>query len=104
MSKIADIAAPLSAFENVLRETGSAVLSRVPEGLDAFFEGLDLVVDACDGLGMKIGFTTGPLYKRVRELQTGNPRVIRPVAEITNAGEGVERALHTALARWNTLG
>ncbi|MCA9570244.1 MAG: ThiF family adenylyltransferase, partial [Myxococcales bacterium] len=25
-----------------------------PEGLDAFFEGLDLVVDACDGLGMKI--------------------------------------------------
>jgi acylphosphatase len=46
-----------------------------------------------DGTAYKIGYSTNP-EKRVAELQTGNPRVLRLVAKMKGT-ESDEKALHT---------
>jgi hypothetical protein len=51
-----------------------------------------------DGFGIKIGHTTGILARRIATLQTGNSRLISPIAEIHGASVSVEDHLHTALA------
>lgn len=38
-----------------------------------------------DGFGMKVGYTDGPVAKRVAGLQTGNSRKITSIAEILGA-------------------
>lgn len=57
-----------------------------------------------DKVGVKIGHTNGPVERRVRALQTGNPRRISVVAQIFDAGPEVERLIHHQLAKWNTTG
>lgn len=57
-----------------------------------------------DGDAFKIGFTNGYVAARVAALQTGNPRLIRTVAEVGSAGEGVEAHLHAEFGRWNRRG
>jgi len=57
-----------------------------------------------DGHGIKIGHTMGQVYARVRSLQTGNPRRIRPVAEIHGASVKVESNIQDRLSQWNTTG
>lgn len=53
-----------------------------------------------DGIGVKIGHTTGPVALRVASLQTGNPRLISTIATVANAGPDVEAHLHNAFAPW----
>jgi hypothetical protein len=57
-----------------------------------------------DGYGIKIGYTTDPVAKRMGALQTGNSRRLTTIAEIFNADGGVEDHLHARLNEWNTSG
>jgi len=57
-----------------------------------------------DGVGIKIGFTFGPVAKRVGELQTGNPRRILTMAEIHNVDVAVETRLQKVAAEWSVGG
>ena len=57
-----------------------------------------------DGVAFKVGYTGGTVAVRVQGLQTGNPRRIMTVAEIANATEDTEAALHAALNDWNVSG
>jgi T5orf172 domain len=57
-----------------------------------------------DGHAFKIGYTKGYVAARVKDLQTGNPRLIRMVAEVGSASEDVEAHLHTAFGEWNLQG
>jgi hypothetical protein len=57
-----------------------------------------------DGFGIKIGYTSGAVAKRVLDLQTGNSRKITQIADIFNATPEVEALLHRALNEWNVTG
>jgi hypothetical protein len=57
-----------------------------------------------DGDAFKIGHTNGYVAKRVKDLQTGNPRLIRTVAQVRSASEDVEAHLQTAFGEWNRQG
>jgi Meiotically up-regulated gene 113 len=57
-----------------------------------------------DGVGIKIGYTNGPVAKRIGELQTGNPRRITVVAEIGRATIELEALLLSKLNEWNIIG
>jgi hypothetical protein len=57
-----------------------------------------------DGLGIKIGHTTGELSVRINGLQTGNPRLLTVIAVISPAGEDVEAHLHRQFAAWRVRG
>ena len=57
-----------------------------------------------DGFGIKVGYTIGPVPKRIGELQTGNPRRITVVAEIGSATIELEELLHSKLNEWNITG
>jgi len=57
-----------------------------------------------DGMGVKIGFTSGPVAKRIAALQTGNPRPIRPIAEIGGSTQHLEDELHTRFKEHNISG
>lgn len=60
------------------------------------------VVD--DGVAFKVGYTGGTVAVRIQDLQTGNPRRIMAVAEIANATEETEAALHAELNDLNVSG
>lgn len=45
-----------------------------------------------DGLGIKIGFTTSSVASRIAGLQTGNPRLIEPLATVNGVTDAVESA------------
>lgn len=66
--------------------------------------GLGTVYVLEDGFGVKVGYTSGPVAKRVGELQTGNPRRIAVLAEIGNATYELEEMLHSKLNEWNIGG
>ena len=57
-----------------------------------------------DGVAFKVGYTGGTVAIRIQGLQTGNPRQIMVVAELANATEETEDALHAALNDWNVRG
>ena len=57
-----------------------------------------------DGFAIKIGFTYGPVAKRIGELQTGNPRRITTIAELPNAPIELEYELQSKLNEWNVSG
>ncbi len=57
-----------------------------------------------DGIAFKVGYTSGTVAVRIQGMQTGNPRRIMTVAEIANATEDTEAALHVALNDWNVSG
>lgn len=57
-----------------------------------------------DGTAVKVGITYGAVASRMRELQTGNPRLIGIMAEIPGATEATELALHETLAEANVSG
>jgi hypothetical protein len=57
-----------------------------------------------DGSGVKIGYTNGPVAKRIGELQTGNSRRITLVAEMSNATPELEALIHSKLDEWNVTG
>jgi hypothetical protein len=57
-----------------------------------------------DGFGIKVGYTNGPVAKRVSDLQTGNSRRITSIAEILNATLATETLLHSILNEWNVNG
>jgi hypothetical protein len=57
-----------------------------------------------DGDGFKIGYTNGYVAARVAALQTGNPRLIRPVAQVNSASEAVEAHLQAEFGQWNLRG
>lgn len=57
-----------------------------------------------DGIGVKIGYTTGEVAIRVAGLQTGNPRLISTVATILDADDVVEAHLHSQFAKWAMQG
>ena len=57
-----------------------------------------------DGLGVKIGHTSGQVAIRIAGLQTGNPRLISTVATIADASEVVEAHLHSQFAEWAMQG
>lgn len=57
-----------------------------------------------DGIAVKVGFTSGAVAARIKDLQTGNPRRISVIAEIANATEETEAALHRALNTWHVSG
>ncbi|MFT3851958.1 MAG: GIY-YIG nuclease family protein [Ilumatobacteraceae bacterium] len=57
-----------------------------------------------DGSGIKIGYTQGPVAKRIAELQTGNSRRITTIAEAHNATPELEALLHAKLSEWNVTG
>jgi hypothetical protein len=54
-----------------------------------------------DGHAFKIGHTNDYVAVRVKNMQTGNPRVIRTVAEVSSASPAVEKHLQGAFAQWN---
>jgi hypothetical protein len=66
--------------------------------------GLGTVYVLEDGFGIKVGYTIGPVAKRIGELQTGNPRRITVVAEIGSATIELEELLHSKLNEWNITG
>jgi hypothetical protein len=57
-----------------------------------------------DDHAFKIGYTKGPVAARVADLQTGNPRVIRTVAEVGSASVAVEDHLQAEFGQWNLRG
>jgi len=57
-----------------------------------------------DGFGIKIGYTSGAVAKRVLELQTGNSRKLTQIADILDSTPEVEAKLHSALNEWNVTG
>jgi hypothetical protein len=57
-----------------------------------------------DGFGIKVGYTTGQVARRVAELQTGNSRKITTIVEIFKATPEVEAMLHGELNEWNITG
>jgi hypothetical protein len=57
-----------------------------------------------DGFGIKVGYTNGPVAKRVAELQIGNSRKITSIAEILDATPETEALLHSVLNEWNVTG
>ena len=57
-----------------------------------------------DGFGIKIGYTSGSVAKRIGELQTGNPRRILTLAEIANVDVNVEVHLQEVASAWNVGG
>lgn len=67
-------------------------------------EGTGTVYVLDDGFGIKIGYTSGPVAKRIGELQTGNPRKIRTIAEIGRATPDLEESIHNLLDEWNVTG
>jgi hypothetical protein len=62
-----------------------------PVGPDG--EGVVYILD--DGYGLKVGHTTNTHISRIRGLQTGNPRMLRPVATIAAAAPTVEAPRET---------
>jgi hypothetical protein len=66
--------------------------------------GLGTVYVLEDGFGIKIGYTTGPVARRIGELQTGNPRRITVIAEIGRATVELEALLLSRLNEWNITG
>lgn len=66
--------------------------------------GLGTVYVLEDGFAIKVGFTDGPVAKRIAGLQTGNPRTITVIAEIGGATADTEALLHRALGEWNVKG
>lgn len=50
----------------------------------------------------KIGITTKTVYKRLQELQTGNPRVLKHIAyfNVSNARK-TEKLIHSILAKYH---
>ena len=67
-------------------------------------EGTGTVYVLDDGFGIKIGYTSGPVAKRIGELQTGNPRKIRTIAEVSGATLELESLILKALDKWNITG
>lgn len=57
-----------------------------------------------DGYGMKIGYTTLTVARRIAGLQTGNPRTIQAVATIHGVGPEIEQALHVAFGEHQGIG
>jgi hypothetical protein len=57
-----------------------------------------------DGHAFKIGCTNGYVAARVADLQTGNPRLIRTVAEVGSASAAVEDHLQAEFGQWNLRG
>jgi len=57
-----------------------------------------------DGDAFKIGYTNGYVAARVCDLQTGNPRLIRRVAEVRSVPKGVEEHLQTEFGQWSLRG
>lgn len=57
-----------------------------------------------DGIGVKVGHTTGSVALRIAALQTGNPRLISAIALVMNADLSVESHLHQEFAAWAMQG
>lgn len=57
-----------------------------------------------DGEAFKIGYTNGFVAARVADLQTGNPRLIRTVAEVGSASPDVEKHLQAEFDQWARRG
>jgi Meiotically up-regulated gene 113 len=57
-----------------------------------------------DGSGVKIGYTNGPVAKRIGGLQTGNSRRITIIAEMSDATPALEALIHSKLDEWNVTG
>jgi hypothetical protein len=66
--------------------------------------GLGTVYVLEDGSGIKIGYTGGPVAKRIGELQTGNSRRITIIAAMSNATADLEALIHSKLDEWNVTG
>jgi hypothetical protein len=73
-----------------------------PPPLESGGPGTVYVLD--DGHAFKIGYTNGYVAARVADLQTGNPRLIRTVAEVGSASQAVEDHLHTEFGEWSLRG
>lgn len=67
-------------------------------------EGTGRVYIVTDEHGIKIGYTSGPVAKRIAGLQTGNPRTIYALVTIHGATGEVEAKLHTAFAEHQGIG
>ena len=83
---------------------GGRVLSitYTPPPLTAGDDGLVYLVT--DGYGVKIGWTSGTVGRRISALQTGNPRPIVPLATVLGASEQVEKQLHGHFAEHHLSG
>lgn len=57
-----------------------------------------------DGIGIKVGYTSGTLLQRINGLQTGNPRPLIPILEIRDVSETIEAHLHGRLTEWRMVG
>jgi hypothetical protein len=57
-----------------------------------------------DEQGIEIGYTSGPVAKRIAVLQTGYPRTIYALVTIHGAAPEVEAKLHTAFAEQQGIG
>lgn len=57
-----------------------------------------------DGEAFKIGYTNGCVAARVADLQTGNQRLIRTVAEVGSASPAVEKHLQAHFDQWARRG
>lgn len=57
-----------------------------------------------DEHGLKIGYTSGPVAKRIAGLQTGNPRTIYALVTIHGAAPEVEATLHNEFAVHQGIG
>jgi hypothetical protein len=73
-----------------------------PPPLESGGKGTVYVLD--DGDGFKIGYTNRYVAERVKDLQTGNSRLIRTVAQVRSADPDVEWHLQTSFAEWNLQG
>ncbi len=73
-----------------------------PPALEAAGAGTVYVLE--DGFGIKVGYTTGQVAKRIAELQTGNSRKITTLVEIFKATPELEAMLHRELNEWNITG
>lgn len=65
-------------------------------------EGIVYVIE--DGHAIKVGYTAGQLLTHMAGLQTGNPRLLRPIAEIRHATDTLEARLHRGLTPWRLIG
>lgn len=83
---------------------GGRVLSIVytPPPLTSGDDGLVYLVT--DGYGVKIGWTSGTVGRRISSLQTGNPRAIVPLATILGASGDVEHELQEYFAEYHLSG
>lgn len=61
------------------------------------------LIEAVGAFALKVGFTSGPLEKRLRDLQTGSPHELRLVAS-QSGSKSDERALHETLEDYRIRG